>query len=230
MNFKTYLVGGAVRDELLGRPCKDNDYVVLAPSFEAMRDMLLGLGCKIFVEKPQFLTIRAHHPTLGPVDFAVARKDGIYSDGRRPDSTSIATTLDEDLARRDFTCNAIAKDIETGELFDPFGGIKAARDLSLICVGSPDHRFSEDRLRVFRAVRFVVQKNFRMDCEIASAIGRMNPAQFDAVATERIREEMMKMFVVNAPRAIRILTNDFPILWDVIVGRGIWLKSVVESK
>jgi tRNA nucleotidyltransferase (CCA-adding enzyme) len=170
MKYKTYLVGGAVRDEILGRPNKDLDFVMLAPSFNDMRDALLADGCKIFVEKPEYLTIRANHPKLGAVDFACARKDGNYSDGRRPDSTEITTDLVADLSRRDFTCNALAKDVDTGEIIDPFNGRRDIQDKMLVAVGNPITRITEDKLRAFRALRFSVTRSFIMDYPLTQAI------------------------------------------------------------
>lgn len=150
MNFyQTYLVGGAVRDEVLGVPCKDLDYVVLAPTFDKLRESLLETGCKIFTENPKCLTIRAKHPTLGCVDFACGRKDGTYTDGRHPDDTSITQVLEEDLARRDFTCNAMAKSLEHGRILDPFKGMKDIEDRKLRAVGSAWQRIDEDKLRAF---------------------------------------------------------------------------------
>ena len=154
MKYKTYLVGGAVRDEILGKPNKDLDYVMLAPSFDAMRGALLDAGCKIFIEKPEYLTIRANHPILGSVDFACARADGNYSDGRRPDSTDITSDLVKDLSRRDFTMNAILREPETGHVIDFFDGIADAKAGLIRCVGDPAARFREDGLRILRALRF----------------------------------------------------------------------------
>lgn len=231
MNFSypIYLVGGAVRDEVLGLPCKDLDYVVVAPSFKAMRAELLSQNCKIFVEKPEFLTIRAKHPELGCVDFACARKDGNYTDGRRPDSTAIAENLEQDLARRDFTCNAMAKSLEHGRILDPFGGMRDLEQGLLRAVGSARARLDEDKLRAFRAVRFAVTKNLRIDHEIANAIGSLTNNSFDAVSTERIREELLKMFRVNAERSFALLNNDFPVLWNLIMRRGIWFRPTTEE-
>ena len=161
-----------MRDEILGVPSKDLDYVVLVPSFQALKDDLLAQGCKIFVEKPEFLTIRASHPSLGCVDFACARKDGNYTDGRRPDTTEIADNLTQDLARRDFTCNAMAKGLD-GQIFDPFNGQKDMADGILRAVGAARVRFDEDKLRPFRAVRFAITKNFRIDHDIRNAIGSL---------------------------------------------------------
>jgi tRNA nucleotidyltransferase/poly(A) polymerase len=230
MNFKTYLVGGAVRDELLGIPCKDLDYVVLAPSFDALRQALLDSGCKIFVEKPEFLTFRAKHPTLGTTDFACARKEGEYTDGRHPDAVEVATTIEEDLARRDFACNSIAKDVITGELVDPYGGIKDTKDKMLRCVGNPLIRFSEDRLRVFRAVRFAVQKRFIIEHNTSMAMHEFAYPDFAPVSTERIRDELHKMFVKDAAFSFHLLQKVYPNLWTVVEQRGIWFKPTTEAK
>jgi tRNA nucleotidyltransferase (CCA-adding enzyme) len=225
--FPTYLVGGAVRDELLGIPCKDLDYVVVAPSFEAMKKDLLEQGCKIFVEKPEFLTIRCNHPELGCVDFAVARKDGEYSDGRHPDSTCIADNLEQDLARRDFTCNAMAKSLDHGRILDPFNGRLSIESKHLMCVGNPIDRLNEDKLRAFRAVRFAVTKGFGIHHDILSAISDLKVTDFDGVSTERIREELFKTFKSNWIRGFELI--DFsPVLREVVKARGIWFRPTTE--
>jgi tRNA nucleotidyltransferase (CCA-adding enzyme) len=229
MRFKTYLVGGAVRDEVMGKPSKDLDFVMLAPSFDAMREQLLADGCKIFVEKPEYLVIRAHHPKLGAVDFAVARKDGLYKDGRHPDSTSIATDLTQDLARRDFTCNAMAKDVDTGAIIDPFGGQEFIKAKVLGSVGNPNARFQEDRLRVFRALRFATCKGFELANDLAAAIAIQRPHHFANVSSERIREELTKMFAHDGLLAIYYF-NRFPHLWELAQSRGIWLKPTLEQR
>lgn len=227
--FKTYLVGGAVRDELLGVPCKDLDYVVLAPTFDKLRESLLEVGCKIFTENPKCLTIRAKHPTLGCVDFACGRKDGNYTDGRHPDDTCVTQVLEEDLARRDFTCNAMAKSLEHGRILDPFHGQRDVEDRILRAVGSAMQRMTEDRLRAFRALRFAVTKGFRVESDIYNAIGTMTHMQFDCVATERIREELMKAFKHDSALAFKLLTVDFPLLWEVTKARGIWFRPTTEQ-
>ena len=229
MAYPTYLVGGAVRDKLLGIPCKDLDYVMLAPSFIAMRDALLKSGCKIFVEKPEYLTIRANHPQLGCVDFACARTDGTYTDGRRPDSTEITTDIELDLSRRDFTCNAIAEDVVTGRIIDPFDGQFAIKQKILMAVGNAERRLSEDKLRAFRALRFTVTRSFIMDYPLIQAIRNLAlPSEFDSVSTERIREELNKMFQRDWLFSMHQLTQ-FGTLTQVIRNRGIWFKPTTEN-
>lgn len=121
MNVKFYQVGGSVRDKIMGIKPHDIDFAIGAESFGAMREAILARGGKIFLEMEKFFTIRANLPELGSADFVLTRKDGSYSDGRRPDGVTVGTILD-DLARRDFTMNAIAINVETGDILDPFDG------------------------------------------------------------------------------------------------------------
>lgn len=226
---KIYQVGGSVRDAALGVKSKDFDFAVEAESFAAMREMIIARGGKIFLETPQFLTIRANVPELGSADYVLCRKDGAYNDGRRPESVTIGTIFD-DLARRDFTMNAMAIDTDTGRAIDPHLGLTDIINRKIRCVGSASNRFHEDKLRMFRAVRFAVTKGFSLDHDINHSIGTFTPMQFDGVSTERIREELLKMFQVDTFRSLRLLTQDFPVLWEVVSQRGIWLKPTVEQK
>lgn len=232
MKFKTYLVGGAVRDEILGVKPKDLDFVVLAPSFAAMREALLADGAIIFVEKPEYVTIRCRHPKFGAADFACGRKESNYSDGRHPDSVVITENLVEDLARRDFTIGAIAKDIETKEIVDPFDG-RGDIDLRVVrCVGEPNKRFTEDKLRLFRAVRFAVQKNFQIHPNTLAAMHYFIEDDFNGISTERIREELLKTFQANTRQAIHWIFNELPNLGIIMHKRGVWLEpttKVVET-
>ena len=200
--FPTFLVGGAVRDELMGMKSKDLDFVVVCPSFADMEAMLLEQGCKIFQSRPEFLVSRALHPTLGAVDFAVARTDGEYSDGRRPENTSVATSIEQDLSRRDFTINAIAKNVETGEIVDPFDGALDIRQRLIKCVGDPNDRIREDKLRAFRALRFSTTKRFEIDSLLTLCIMSLLKSDFNSVSTERIRDELEKMFAFNTHGAL----------------------------
>ena len=108
------------------------------------------------MEQPEYLTIRAKVPGIGPADFVLCRKDGSYRDGRHPESVAVGT-LHDDLARRDFTMNAIAKD-EDGKIIDPFGGIGAIEIGIIECVGQARMRMEEAQLRLLRAIRFAVTK------------------------------------------------------------------------
>src|SRR5687768_11467708 len=109
-DIRFFRVGGCVRDELLGIESKDIDFAVEADSFEAMRDAVHARCSKVFLETPEFLTIRGLDPDIGAVDFVLCRKDGPTKDGRRPEFVEPGTILD-DLARRDFTVNADRKSV-----------------------------------------------------------------------------------------------------------------------
>lgn len=201
---KFYLVGGAVRDKLLGSKSKDLDYSVEAPSFDAMRQEIVKRGGDIFLETPQYLTIRARVPNLGAADFVLCRKDGAYSDGRRPDEV-IPGTLADDLARRDFTMNAIAQD-EEGNLIDPHNGQKDIVEKTIRCVGSPYKRFQEDYLRMLRAIRFSVTKEFGIEQETSWAIHDLKD-NAGKVSVERIREELYKAFMYDTPKTLNALSH-----------------------
>lgn len=228
MDVRFFRVGGCVRDELLGIPSKDIDFAVEAPSFEDMLRAVEARCTKVFLVTPEFFTIRALDPELGGVDFVLCRKDGPSSDGRRPDFVEPGT-IQDDLARRDFTVNAMAQDADDGFLIDPFDGQVDLANNTLRFVGKAEDRLAEDALRAFRGIRFEVTKRFHLDFTARGAIDRMKPSQFDAVSTERIREELLRCFAADTHRTLNIL-RDFPVLFSLMLDRGIWLKPTVEAR
>lgn len=191
------LVGGAVRDLLLGRPGEDWD----------LASRLLPLEAKARLERAGFRVIPTglQHGTLtvlsGPHGFELTtfRGDGTYSDGRRPDSIALGVDLEADLARRDFTVNALALPAEwvghpdwRSHLVDPFDGLGDLAQRRLRAVGDPLLRFSEDGLRPLRACRFVAQLGFSLDPATREAI----PLRLDVsrkVAVERVLVELTKL-------------------------------------
>ena len=207
--IKFYKVGGWVRDALLGIPSKDLDFTVEAPSYDAMKEEIIRRGGEIYLEKPEYFTIRAkmicgQFSTM-PADFALARRDGNYSDGRHPDTVSIGTLID-DLSRRDFTMNAIAI-AEDGNVIDPYEGQHAIHDRRITCVGKAYDRFSEDSLRMLRAIRFAITKGFAMDPEVCECFGCVELLdKLEAVSTERKREELTKCFVANTMATLDMLS------------------------
>lgn len=221
-----FQVGGCVRDGLLGVKTKDIDFAVEAPSWDAMRDAVHECCSKVFLETPEFLTIRGLHPILGAVDFVLCRKDGPSSDGRRPDFVEPGTIFD-DLARRDFTVNAMALD-EDGDLIDPHNGVQDLNDRILRFVGDPHSRLSEDALRAFRGVRFEITKGFHLGAKDSMAINAMSAGDFDAVSTDRIRDELVRCFAHDTRETLFVLSQ-FPILLSVALDRGIWLKPTSEA-
>lgn len=223
-----YLVGGYVRDEILGVKSKDIDYSVVLDDgdfvprrtrsgklfqdepFDVMVNLLEEKGFRIFLKTREHLTVRAQfpryngHPAViryGPAgltaDFVLARKEGKYSDGRRPDSVQAGTLMD-DLARRDFTMNAIAKD-EEGNYIDPFNGRQDIEDGVIRAVGDPFDRLYEDALRAVRAVRFAVTTGFHIAPDLEAALDDReicNQVQWK-ISDERIQAELSKMFRYN---------------------------------
>lgn len=216
--MKMYLVGGMVRDRLLGRKSKDADFAVEAESYEQMRATLEAEGFKIFQERPEFGTIRAQFPpgderieqfATRDADFVLCRIDGAYSNGRRPDSVEPGT-LHDDLARRDFTINAMAMD-EFGSIIDPFNGQVDLRFKVLRCVGDPEVRMNEDFLRALRAVRFAVTLDFQIGAELMRVLRSDSVIRGVAKVThERRREELTKAFGHDTISTIRQLEDVSP--------------------
>jgi tRNA nucleotidyltransferase (CCA-adding enzyme) len=227
MKAKFYQVGGCVRDEILNIPSKDVDYSVECMSFNHMRESILGRNGEIFLETPEYFTIRAKVPGLGACDFVMCRKDGDYSDGRRPDKVIHGTLLD-DLKRRDFTMNAIAK-CEQGNLIDPFNGKNDIERGEICPVGNAKDRFCEDSLRMIRAIRFSITKNMNMNPEIVQCLFNSELiAKLKNVSGERIREELRKCFKFNTMKTLEML-RDFPELSNAIFECGLWLEPTFKS-
>lgn len=231
--IKTYLVGGSVRDELCGIQPKDLDYAVEAESFDAMLAWIKERG-KIFLVKPEFLTVRAHLKDGEPADYVLCRKEGSYSDGRRPDVVEPGTIFD-DLARRDFTCNAIARS-EDGTYIDPHEGRKDLSNKLLRCVGKAEDRFSEDALRMLRAIRFSITKELIMDIEILDSFCNKTLLSKlrNNVSSDRKRDELEKCFRFNTKLTIDTLsyfgigTTFLQDIFDVPNGK-IWLLPTSKS-
>ena len=225
--MKIYQVGGSVRDKMLGRVSKDLDYAVEAGTFEEMRAEIQARGYKIFLETPKYLTIRAHGPD-GPADFSLCRRDGIYLDGRHPEKVE-AATIEEDLARRDFSMNAIAVDIDTGEVLDHHCGQADIEAKVLATVGKPEDRFGEDALRAIRGVRFLVCLGFTANVKTLSAIKAMKVSDFSGVSTDRIRDELFKMFQQDTSTSLYWMV-EFPELVKLMCERGVWLRPTTEER
>lgn len=209
MTVKLYQVGGCVRDQLLGVQSKDIDYAVEANSYEEMLAWIKTQG-KVFLESPQHLTVRAHVGGKQPADFVLCRKDGTYSDGRRPDSVTPGTLFD-DLARRDFTVNAIAYDEQSGEYIDPYDGRLDLKTMTLKCVGNAKDRFSEDALRMLRAIRFIITKGFKPDAQIRHYLSDSSLIELldKNISMDRKRDEMQKCFAHDTIQTLYVL-NCFP--------------------
>lgn len=187
--FEAYAVGGCVRDFLRGVTPEDIDITTAATPheiltvFENLRTIPTGL---------QHGTVTVLVDGV-PFEITTFRTDGTYSDGRHPDSVAFTTLLTEDLARRDFTVNAIAMR-EDGTVIDPFGGAEDLRNGILRCVGDPEKRFQEDALRIARLFRFMGALGFDVDAATVDAAVRLCD-RLDLVAAERKRVELTKALV-----------------------------------
>ncbi len=233
MNIKIYEVGGSIRDRFLGLTnSKDRDFCVVAPTYLDMREYLLSKGAKIYLERPEYFTIRCKLEPYGDCDFVLARKDGYYTDGRRPDKVDFAQDITDDLSRRDFCCNAMAVDVETNQLIDPFNGQNDCRNKVLKCVGNPLDRFKEDSLRVLRAMRFSITKGFTLDIEIHICFILNKDNIIDLlgnVSKERIREELYKCFKYDTKASLEFLDTYKNLKYQILSIDGLWFKPTFEE-
>ena len=187
------LVGGCVRDMLLGREPKDFDVCTDAPP-----DRLLGLF-------PQAVRVGAHFGVVlvreGPcqVEVATFRSDHAYLDGRHPEGVQFETDPRKDVLRRDFTVNALLMDPESGEVFDYVEGRQDLKRSVIRAIGDPETRFREDHLRMLRAVRFAASLGFTIDQGTQEAIRRLSPL-ICRVSAERIRDEISRILIEGGAR------------------------------
>lgn len=182
---EAYLVGGCVRDALMGRPPGDYDVVTSARPEEVQR--LFPVTIPVGVSFGVVLVVedgRNH-------EVATYRTESGYVDGRRPSQISFAS-LQEDVRRRDFTVNGLAMDPETGQVLDYVGGVADIRERIIRTIGPSSERFTEDHLRMLRAVRFAANLDFTMEPETLAAI-QSHASAIHRISAERIREEMTKL-------------------------------------
>ena len=188
----SWIVGGCVRDSLRGKAAADWDVATEAKPNELM---------KIF---PRAIPTGLQHGTVTLVlggrhyEITTLRGEAAYSDGRRPDAVHFVEEIEADLARRDFTMNAIAVDPTNGALIDPFGGQKDIESKIIRAVGKPFERFSEDGLRVLRAARFSATLEFELEPETFAAIAPTLDT-YRKVSAERVRDEWIKTMKAKKP-------------------------------
>lgn len=198
--YEAYVVGGAVRNYLLGKDIADFDVTT-----NALPDYIEKLFEKTIPTGKKFGTITVLHDN-NSYEITTFRSDGVYSDGRRPDSVSFSKELKEDLKRRDFTINAMCMDYDEN-IIDYFGGKEDLKNGIIKCIGNPDERFNEDALRMIRAVRFMTQLRFTIDEETRLSIIK-NSHFIKAISIERIHDELNKILLSEKPsRGIRMLVN-----------------------
>ncbi len=209
--FEAHLVGGGVRDLLLGRPVNDWDVATSSQPKEVQRLFPRTIPTGI---KHGTVTVLMDGGDL-PVEVTTYRGEGAYSDGRRPDSVAFVTSLEEDLKRRDFTINAMALDPVRRRVVDPLGGDADIEARMIRAVGDAAARFSEDGLRVMRAVRFAAILEFPVEQDTLAAIpGCLERLRM--VSAERIRDELLKMLAARKPSVGLTLMNDSGLLEVVL--------------
>jgi len=240
MPIQIFEVGGSLRDQAIGiENPPDRDFCAVTTS--GWKELLAWANNsmdKVFQVKEEFFTIRG---LIGKdaIDIVMCRKDGFHSDGRRPDSVEPGTLMD-DLARRDFTMNAMARLVDAtnltpvGPIIDPFNGIRDLFNGQIVCVGNTRDRIKEDNLRLLRAIRFAITKNLQLSDKLKFTINTMRPwvELAENVSEDRIRQEMLKMFKFDTVKSIEFLTRhcDPYSLKALFEKTNIWLKPTTEKR
>lgn len=192
--FEAYLVGGAVRDMLLGKKADDWDVTTNAKPEEVMK-----IFRRVIPTGIDHGTVTVHFSGQ-EIEVTTFRTESDYSDGRHPDKVEYAGHIEEDLSRRDFTMNAIAASLEDGHIVDPYGGVEDLKKGIIRTVGIPHERFMEDGLRPVRALRFASKLQFSIEKDTYSEIFEENvQKKIASISVERFRDELMKMMASPKP-------------------------------
>ncbi len=185
-NYQIYIVGGAVRDILIGKVVLDWDFTTNATPEEILKIIPGGIYNNLY---GTVFTDNPDSPSK-PHEITTFRKEEGYSDSRHPDKITWGKTLIEDLSRRDFTINAMA--LRNSELIDLYGGQKDLKNKLIRAVGNPSDRFSEDALRMMRAIRIAAELGFLIEEKTLEAI-KNNTTLIDRITKERVKEELFKI-------------------------------------
>jgi tRNA nucleotidyltransferase/poly(A) polymerase len=258
-NYNIYSVGGCVRDELLGIKSNDYDFcfvikqdknekLSVEEGFELMKDWLKSEGFQIFLETPTMVTIRAKFPNEWKylnkkeysffyqgktADFVLARKELSYdTDSRKPVVT--IGNLEDDLIRRDFTINAMARDLD-GNLIDLFNGQQDLQERILRTPKEAKLTILEDPLRFLRALRFCITRDLKIHNDIIDAMCNetIQDKFVNVVSLDRIREELTKMFKHSTLRTLKLLgkiEEKIPEFYGIVFKDNLWLKPTNEKK
>ena len=235
--YKEYLVGGAVRDEILGLNPKDLDYVFVFDNldedktaqdcFGDMYEIIRKKG-DIFLSTPSCYTIRYKDKETKEVkDVVMARKEVGYVPGTRTPIVKPGTLYD-DLERRDFTLNALAKD-EDGTIIDYFEGLKDLGAGRLVTPLETKKTFDDDPLRILRAARFSITKGFKLGYIMDDIQEYDYESKMGVVSTERIREELLKCFKYDTLKTLEMLDNIPRLKRYIFKNNLLWLKPTMEQ-
>ena len=206
---RLYIVGGAVRDHLLGRPNSDYDFCTDAKPEEVIPMFRRVIPTGI---KHGTVTVLFKGESFEVTTF---RTEGAYSDQRHPDSVTFVTDLSEDLSRRDFTVNAFAADCLDGSIIDLFDGMKDLKSKTIRAIGIPRERFEEDALRLMRLARFCSKLGFEPDPETKQAASQLS-ASITNVSQERIYDELSKILMTEKPTVGLRLLEDIGVLEHIL--------------
>ncbi|MGC1450769.1 MAG: CCA tRNA nucleotidyltransferase [Candidatus Sulfotelmatobacter sp.] len=221
--FRAYLVGGCVRDLLLGREPRDYDVAT-----NATPDQVMGIFPQTYAVGAQFGVVLVPAPDGGEaggvsevsskaraVEVATFRSDIGYSDGRRPDEVRFSPDPREDVARRDFTINGMLLDPVSGEVLDFLGGRKDLEAGIVRTVGDPERRFGEDKLRMLRAVRFAARFEYTIEPATFAAMQKL-AHEIEVVSRERVRDELTRMLTEGRARRAFLLLDECGLLTHVL--------------
>lgn len=220
--FQAYLVGGCVRDLVLGRPPKDYDVAT-----DATPRRMMEIFPETYAVGAQFGVVLVPVPEIAAsvcaedssksqcVEVATFRSDIGYSDGRHPDEVRFSKDPREDVARRDFTINGMMLDPVSGEVLDFVGGRKDLAAGLIRTIGDPEHRFAEDKLRMLRAVRFAARFEYTIDPATSAAMRKL-AEQIKVVSRERIRDELTRMLTEGHGRRAFLLLDESGLLQQVL--------------
>ena len=239
--FQAYLVGGCVRDLLLGREPKDYDVatnatpdevmqifpetyavgvqfgvvLVPAPAGDVASEVAFGRSQSFDEKSPLLANPARSGAPVAPVEVATFRADIGYSDGRHPDEVQFSQDPREDVARRDFTINGMLLDPVNGDVLDFVGGREDLRAGIIRTIGDPEHRFGEDKLRMLRAVRFAARFEYEIEPATFAAIQRL-AAEIQVVSRERVRDELTRMLTEGHGRRAFRLMDESGLLPEVL--------------
>ena len=221
--FKAYLVGGAVRDMFMKKPAHDWDVATNATPQDVIKLFKFVVPTGI-----EHGTVTVHYKGV-EIEVTTFRTETGYSDGRHPDSVNYAATIEEDLARRDFTMNAIAASLEDGLIVDPYGGQEDIKNKMIRTVGLPHERFMEDGLRPVRALRFASKLGFSIEKDTYSEIFKKEiQEKVASISIERFRDEFEKIMASQKPSVGMKLLEETGLLSIFIPELGV-CRGCVQS-
>ena len=215
---EAFIVGGCVRDIIMGKTPHDYDITTSAKTDEIIAAF----------QKHHIITNGLKHGTVTvvinkkPYEITTYRADGQYSDNRHPENVFFVTSIEEDLKRRDFTVNSMAYNPKRG-IVDLYGGVRDIENKLIRCVGSPDIRFNEDGLRIMRALRFASVLDFEIEEETALSVKR-NKELLKNISVERIYSELIKTVMGNPDKVL----NEFREVFEYILP-GISINGNIDS-